>query len=185
MGASDPKPYHDALASLKSSWVEVSPTSNSLTVTLRWGDHCLWVWLLKYFKQTHTHDFKLMQISCLFLSNRCIMGEVNATVSGISTTFHCKWDIYEADEYLYVPQMSTVTVLHTRFVLLKANLSDHKGHLLETCPDCLLWTETFRNRDVTGRYILQFSKSCLHWHTFRFKCAHCFAILLLQQEQEK
>lgn len=38
------------------------------------------------------------------------------------------------------------------------NLSDHKGHILHTCSDCLLWTDTFRNGDVTGRYILQFSK---------------------------
>lgn len=39
------------------------------------------------------------------------------------------------------------------------NLSDHKGHLLPTCTDCLLWTDTFRNGDVTGRFIMQFSKS--------------------------
>lgn len=40
----------------------------------------------------------------------------------------------------------------------KENLSDHKGHILQTCSDCLLWTDTFRNGDITGRYILQFSK---------------------------
>lgn len=40
----------------------------------------------------------------------------------------------------------------------KENLSEHKGHILQTCSDCLLWTDTFRNEDVTGRYIMQFSK---------------------------
>ena len=42
------------------------------------------------------------------------------------------------------------------------NLSNHKGHILHTCPDCLLWTDTFRNGDATGRYIMQFSKSSSH-----------------------
>lgn len=42
----------------------------------------------------------------------------------------------------------------------KENLSDHKGHILQSCLDCLLWTDTFRNGDITGRYILQFSKFC-------------------------
>lgn len=46
----------------------------------------------------------------------------------------------------------------------KENLSEHKGHILQTCSDCLLWTDTFRNGDVTGRYILQFSKSCSCQH---------------------
>lgn len=47
---------------------------------------------------------------------------------------------------------------------MKENLSDHKGHILQTCSDCLLWTDTFRNGDVTGRYILQFSESCTSQH---------------------
>uniref|UniRef100_A0AAX7SF63 Apolipoprotein M n=1 Tax=Astatotilapia calliptera TaxID=8154 RepID=A0AAX7SF63_ASTCA len=101
MGAGDPKQYHKALESLKSSWIDLSPTSSDQTVTLRWGDHCF---------------------------NRCITGEVNATISGIATTF-------------------------------RKNLSDHKGHILQTCSDCLLWTDTFRNGDVTGRYILQFTRT--------------------------
>uniref|UniRef100_A0A7N6BEG4 Apolipoprotein M n=1 Tax=Anabas testudineus TaxID=64144 RepID=A0A7N6BEG4_ANATE len=101
MGAGDPKPYHKAMESVKSSWIDLSPTSDSQIVTLRWGDHCF---------------------------NRCILGEVNATVSGLATTF-------------------------------RKNLSDHKGHILQTCPDCLLWTDTFRNMDVTGRYILQFTRT--------------------------
>uniref|UniRef100_A0A673CMR1 Apolipoprotein M n=1 Tax=Sphaeramia orbicularis TaxID=375764 RepID=A0A673CMR1_9TELE len=101
MGAGEPKPYHKALESLKSSWVELSPTSDSQIVTLRWGDNCF---------------------------NRCNLGEVNATVSGLATTF-------------------------------RKNLSDHKGHILQTCSDCLLWTDTFRNMDVTGRYMLQFTRT--------------------------
>ncbi|CAJ1068904.1 saxitoxin and tetrodotoxin-binding protein 2-like [Xyrichtys novacula] len=101
MGAGDPKPYHKALESLKSSWIELSPTSQNNNLLLRWGDHCF---------------------------NRCILGEVNATVSGLATTF-------------------------------RKNLSDHKGHILQTCPNCLLWTDTFRNKDVTGRYILQFTRT--------------------------
>ncbi|XP_032372075.1 uncharacterized protein LOC116689621 [Etheostoma spectabile] len=101
MGAGNPKPYHKALESLKSSWIDLSPTSDSQVVTLRWGDHCF---------------------------DRCIFGEVNATVTGIATTF-------------------------------RKNLSDHKGHILKTCSDCLLWTDTFRNVDVTGRFILQFTRT--------------------------
>ncbi|XP_004072483.1 uncharacterized protein LOC101158029 [Oryzias latipes] len=101
MGAGDPLHYHDALGSLRNSWIDLSPTSNDQVVILRWGDYCF---------------------------NRCIFGEVNATVTGIATTF-------------------------------QKNLSDHKGHILQTCPDCLLWTDTFRNRDVTGRYILLFSRT--------------------------
>ncbi|KAM4577277.1 uncharacterized protein PAE49_007119 [Odontesthes bonariensis] len=101
MGAGDPTPYHNALGSLKSSWIDLSPTSNSQIVALRWGDHCF---------------------------NRCIFGEVNATVSGLATTF-------------------------------RKNLSDHKGHILQTCSDCLLWTDTFRNGDFTGRYILLFTRT--------------------------
>ncbi|KAK9522653.1 hypothetical protein VZT92_019102 [Zoarces viviparus] len=101
MGAGDPKPYHKALESLKSSWIDLSPTSDSQVVTLRWGDNCF---------------------------DRCISGEANATVSGITTTF-------------------------------RKNLSDHKGHLLQTCSDCLLWTDAFRNGDTTGRYILQFTRT--------------------------
>lgn len=42
---------------------------------------------------------------------------------------------------------------------LEENLSDHKGHLLQTCSDCLLWTDAFRNQDFTGRNLLQFSES--------------------------
>lgn len=101
MGAGDPSPYHKALESLKSSWIELTPTPVSQTVTLRWGDYCF---------------------------GRCIQGEVNATVSGLATTF-------------------------------RKNLSDHKGHVLQTCSDCLLWTDTFRNKDVTGRYVLQFTRT--------------------------
>lgn len=41
MGAGDPKLYHKALESLKSSWIDLSPTSDSQIVTLRWGDYCL------------------------------------------------------------------------------------------------------------------------------------------------
>ncbi|KAK7933554.1 hypothetical protein WMY93_004450 [Mugilogobius chulae] len=101
MGAGDPISYHKALDSLKSSWIDVTLTSDSQTVTLRWGDRCF---------------------------GRCIYGEVNATVSGLSTTF-------------------------------RKNLSDHKGHLLQTCSDCLLWTDTFRNVDFTGRNLLLFTRS--------------------------
>lgn len=41
MGAGDPESYHKALESLKSSWIDLCPTSDSQVVTLRWGDHCL------------------------------------------------------------------------------------------------------------------------------------------------
>ncbi|KAM9744373.1 saxitoxin and tetrodotoxin-binding protein 2-like [Menidia menidia] len=101
MGVGDPIPYHHALGSLKSSWIELSPTSSSQIVALRWGDHCF---------------------------QRCVFGEVNATVSGLATTF-------------------------------RKNLSDHKGHLLPTCPDCLLWTDTFRNGDFVGRNILFYTRT--------------------------
>lgn len=101
MGAGDPQPYHKALESMKSSWIALSPTDDPRVVTLRWGDRCL---------------------------DRCIFGEVNATISGLATTF-------------------------------RKNLSDHKGHILQTCTDCLLWTDTFRNGDVTGRYVLQFTRT--------------------------
>ncbi|KAJ0067471.1 hypothetical protein NL108_007948, partial [Boleophthalmus pectinirostris] len=98
MGAGDPISYHKALDSLKSSWIDVALTSDSQTVTLRWGDYCF---------------------------GRCINGEVNATVSGLSVTF-------------------------------RKNLCNHKGHLLQTCSDCLLWADTFRNMDLTGRNLLLF-----------------------------
>ncbi|KAM4616163.1 uncharacterized protein ACJ7VT_009127 [Polymixia lowei] len=101
MGSADPKPYHKALEALKSSWIDLSPTSDSQIVTLRWGDQCF---------------------------NRCSLGEANATVSGVATTF-------------------------------RKNLSDHKGHILQTCSGCLLWTDTFRNEDVAGRYVMQFTRT--------------------------
>lgn len=41
MGAGDPQPYHKALESMKSSWIELSPTNDPRVVTLRWGDRCL------------------------------------------------------------------------------------------------------------------------------------------------
>lgn len=41
MGAGDPQPYHKALGSMKSSWIELSPTDDPRVVTLRWGDRCL------------------------------------------------------------------------------------------------------------------------------------------------
>ncbi|XP_077378881.1 uncharacterized protein LOC144019595 [Festucalex cinctus] len=101
MGAGDPLPYHQAVASLKSSWIDVSPTSENNIVTLRWGDYCF---------------------------NRCIFGEANATVTELAITF-------------------------------RKNLCDHKGYILKTCPDCLLWTDTFQNLDVKGRFIMQFTRS--------------------------
>lgn len=53
------------------------------------------------------------------------------------------------------------TVEITRLsVCFKENLSDHKGHILQTCAGCLLWTDSFRNGDVTGRYIMQLSEFC-------------------------
>ncbi|XP_042187410.1 uncharacterized protein LOC121847934 isoform X2 [Oncorhynchus tshawytscha] len=39
------------------------------------------------------------------------------------------------------------------------HLSEHKGQYLETCPDCLLWSDTSRNGDITGRYLLLFTRS--------------------------
>ncbi|KAM9822053.1 uncharacterized protein ACBT44_007384 [Syngnathus typhle] len=101
MGAGDPLPYHLALGSWKSSWIDLSPTSDSHILTMRWGDRSL---------------------------SGCSFGEVNMTVADLSTTF-------------------------------RKYLADHKGHLVRTCSDCLLWTDTFRNRDVTGRFILQFTRS--------------------------
>lgn len=41
MGAGDPQLYHKALESMKSSWIELSPTDDPRVVTLRWGDRCL------------------------------------------------------------------------------------------------------------------------------------------------
>ncbi|CAL9708253.1 unnamed protein product [Knipowitschia caucasica] len=101
MGAGDPPSYHRALGSVESSWLNVSLTSESQTLTLLWGDSCF---------------------------GRCIHTEVNATVSGFSAMF-------------------------------RKNLSDHKGHLLQSCSDCLLWTDTFRNMDFTGRNLLLFTRS--------------------------
>ncbi|XP_061906896.1 uncharacterized protein LOC133652308 isoform X2 [Entelurus aequoreus] len=43
--------------------------------------------------------------------------------------------------------------------MFRKNLAEHKGHILRTCSDCLLWTDTFRNGDVTGRFILLFTRS--------------------------
>ncbi|KAM8865035.1 uncharacterized protein ACB058_006409 [Synchiropus picturatus] len=100
-GAGAPEPYHKALGSMQSSWIHLSPTSDSQRVALRWGDRCF---------------------------NRCIFGNVNASVSSEAVTF-------------------------------RKNLSDHKGRLIHTCDNCLLWTDSFRNGDVTGRYILQFTRS--------------------------
>ncbi|CAG07883.1 unnamed protein product [Tetraodon nigroviridis] len=101
MGAGDPDPYHRALGSIKSSWVELSPTSDVQTVTLRWGD---------------------------YLFNQCALGEVNATLSGTTVTF-------------------------------QKNLSEHRGHLLQTRANSLLWTDSFRNVDVTGRFVMQFTRT--------------------------
>eukprot|EP00066_Takifugu_rubripes_P024892 XP_011614158.1 PREDICTED: uncharacterized protein LOC105418046 isoform X2 [Takifugu rubripes] len=101
MGAGDPLAYHKALEATKSSWVELSPTSDVNTVTLRFGD---------------------------YMFNRCALGEVNATISGTTATF-------------------------------RKYLSDHTGHLLQTCSDCLLWTESLRNGDFTGRFVLQFTRN--------------------------
>uniref|UniRef100_A0A3Q3FSX4 Apolipoprotein M n=1 Tax=Kryptolebias marmoratus TaxID=37003 RepID=A0A3Q3FSX4_KRYMA len=101
LGAGDPAPYHKAFESMRSSWIDLSNTSDALTVRMRWGDHSF---------------------------NRCIYGEANATISGITATF-------------------------------RKNLSDHKGQLLQTCSGCLLWTDTFRNRDAIGRFIMQFTRT--------------------------
>lgn len=102
MGAADPKPYHTALESLKSSWIELSPTSDIQIVTLRWGDYCLWVCSFSYFTYilcvmqiTHAH-IKHPQMRCWFLgvlfhSNSCHNEVVNATVSGLVVTFRSKW----------------------------------------------------------------------------------------------
>ncbi|XP_077571666.1 uncharacterized protein LOC144195728 [Stigmatopora nigra] len=101
MGAGDPMPYHQAMGSIKSSWIELSPTSTDHTVTLRWGD-------------------------CYF--NRCVYGHDNATVTDTTIAF-------------------------------RKNLSLHNGQILKTCHDCLLWSGSFQNLDVTGRFILHFTRS--------------------------
>ena len=101
----------------------------------------------------------------LFLSDRCVSGEVNATVSGIATTFRSEWtsdDLHMRSlcllhDFKRVKRSATTSYIYIAYTF-KENLSDHKGHILQTCSDCLLWTDTFRNGDVTGRYILQFSK---------------------------
>lgn len=60
------------------------------------------------------------------------------------------------DRCIYGAVNATVSGLSATF---RKNLSDHKGQLLQTCPDCLLWTDAFRNQDFTGRNLLQFTRS--------------------------
>lgn len=59
------------------------------------------------------------------------------------------------------------------------NLSDHKGQILQTCSGCLLWTDTFQNGDATGRFILQFSKSCFLFWLKQNTCMCLFLFLFL------
>ncbi|XP_020344379.1 uncharacterized protein LOC109895131 [Oncorhynchus kisutch] len=49
---------------------------------------------------------------------------------------------------------------------LHIHLSEHKGQYLETCPDCLLWSDTSRNGDITGRYLLLFTRSGKMYPTY-------------------
>ncbi|XP_067087120.1 uncharacterized protein [Osmerus mordax] len=101
LGAADPKPYHEALGSVRNSWMELSATSESQVVTYRWGDRQF---------------------------GKCHFASTNATISSGATTF-------------------------------TKNLAVHKGQILETCPDCLLWSDNFRNRDYTGRFLLLFTRT--------------------------
>ncbi|XP_070992434.1 saxitoxin and tetrodotoxin-binding protein 2-like [Oncorhynchus clarkii lewisi] len=101
MGSADHSVFQKALGTLKSSWIELSATSDHQVVTLRWGDR---------------------------IDGKCLVGATNATISGTTSTVHI-------------------------------HLSEHKGKYLETCPDCLLWSDTSRNGDITGRYLLLFTRS--------------------------
>lgn len=95
MGAGDPQTYHKALESMKNSWIELSPTDDPRVVTLRWGDRCLWVKFTvrnaekRVVCGTVCESHTLSRLS----SDRCIFGEVNATVSGLATTFRSKWAV--------------------------------------------------------------------------------------------
>ncbi|XP_042187409.1 uncharacterized protein LOC121847934 isoform X1 [Oncorhynchus tshawytscha] len=101
MGSADHSVFQKALGTLKSSWIDLSATSDHQVVTLRWGDR---------------------------IDGKCVVGATNATISGTTSTVHI-------------------------------HLSEHKGQYLETCPDCLLWSDTSRNGDITGRYLLLFTRS--------------------------
>uniref|UniRef100_A0AAY5KEE4 Apolipoprotein M n=1 Tax=Esox lucius TaxID=8010 RepID=A0AAY5KEE4_ESOLU len=54
---------------------------------------------------------------------------------------------------------STIATINGTTSTVQLHLSEHKGHYLETCPDCLLWSDTTRNGDVTGRYLLLFTRT--------------------------
>ncbi|XP_055743215.1 300 kDa antigen AG231-like isoform X1 [Salvelinus fontinalis] len=101
MGSTDHSVFQKALGTLKSSWIDLSATSDQQVVTLRWGDR---------------------------IDGKCVVGATNATISGTTSTVHI-------------------------------HLSEHKGQYLETCHDCLLWSDTSRNGDITGRYLLLFTRS--------------------------
>uniref|UniRef100_A0A674DG91 Uncharacterized LOC115164373 n=1 Tax=Salmo trutta TaxID=8032 RepID=A0A674DG91_SALTR len=108
MGSADHLFFQNALGTLKSSWIDLSATSDHKVVTLRWGDR---------------------------IDGKCVMGTTHATISGTTSTVHI-------------------------------HLSEHKGQYLETCPDCLLWSDTSRNGDVTGRYLLLFTRTGKMDHTY-------------------
>ncbi|CAB1322086.1 unnamed protein product, partial [Coregonus sp. 'balchen'] len=101
MGSADHSVFQNALGTLKSSWIDLSATSDHQVVTLRWGDR---------------------------IDGKCVVGATNATISGTTSTVH----------------------IHS---------SEHKGQYLETCPDCLQWSDTSRSGDITGRYLLLFTRS--------------------------
>ncbi|CAL8329567.1 unnamed protein product [Arctogadus glacialis] len=67
-----------------------------------------------------------------------------------------RWGDHCFNRCIYGETNGTVSGVATTF---RKNLSNHKGHILHTCPDCLLWTDTFRNGDATGRYIMQFTRT--------------------------
>ncbi|KAL0979271.1 hypothetical protein UPYG_G00183050 [Umbra pygmaea] len=54
---------------------------------------------------------------------------------------------------------STIATINGTTSTVQLHLSEHKGQYLETCPDCLLWSDTTRNGDITGRYLLLFTRT--------------------------
>ncbi|XP_029916204.1 uncharacterized protein LOC115365373 [Myripristis murdjan] len=86
-GTSDNEDFLKHLKTVNNSWIELSPSSDSNVVNLRWGDK---------------------------IDGKCIHGETNSTFSGNTTKVTFNFN------------MST---------------SDHVGKYLQTCRDCILWTD--------------------------------------------
>ncbi|KAJ0019330.1 hypothetical protein NQD34_006899 [Periophthalmus magnuspinnatus] len=71
-------------------------------------------------------------------------------------TMTLRWGDYCFGRCIHGEVNATVSGI---FITFRKNLSDHKGNLLQTCSDCMLWVDLFRNMDSTGRNLLLFTRS--------------------------